>query len=825
MVGLVSLTALLGLIDVGPGLGQRGWTAGLLYGAVVTLLLVRSLHRHGMTRLGPATSVTLARAVLVGGATALVTDAVHPSTAAVATVVGLSATTLALDAVDGLVARRTGTVTHVGARFDMEVDAFLIVVLSVEVSRALGPWVLLIGGARYAFWLAGWALPWLRGPLPARHWRKVVAAVQGVVLTVLASGVVPSPIADLLATAALALLAESFGRDVLILWRARRTHRGGPPRGGGPEESGPEESGSGESGEPPSAVATTRARARSWRAAPAVVVVWLVLVVPSDPGSLTPWAVAHLPGDGLVLVAVGALVGGLAGRVLWGVAGAVLGAALLVKLLDVGFGLALHLPFDPVTDLGYAASTADLVTASVGRPVALVVAVGVVLVLLAVLLVVVTSTARLGRLLREHDDGSARVATALAAGWLACAAFVVPAGPDGPVASTDTVGLTVRHAQQLVDRVRDEKRFSAALTSDPMAGRADSGLLSHLRGKDVLVVFVESYGRVALEDPQVASTVGGVLDRGTARLQRAGFSARSAYVESPTFGGVSWLAHSTLQSGLWVDSQSRYDRLVASDHTTLSALFRRAGWRTACVVPANHDEWAAGRTLYRCDTIYDADHVGYVGPRFGYGPVPDQYALAAVARNELGPRPRTPVMAEIDLVSSHVPWTPLPRIVPWHELGDGSVYADMPSESAPRDVVWRDADGVRRAYAESIAYSWNSLLTFLEHTRDDDLVLLVLGDHQPSTPVTSSSDGHEVPVSVIARDPAVVDRVGAWGWESGLRPRDDAPVWRMDALRGRFVDTFSAPRARARSASGSEPVDGGPTVGSAPTEPWTRVTP
>ena len=125
----------------------------------------------------------------------------------------LTVVALALDWVDGWVARRNGT-TSLGARFDGEVDAFLILVLSVYVARSAGAWVLAIGAARYAFLAAGWLLPWLREPLPPRYWRKVVAVTQGVVLTIAAADVLPLALTQAALLVALGLLAESFGRDV-----------------------------------------------------------------------------------------------------------------------------------------------------------------------------------------------------------------------------------------------------------------------------------------------------------------------------------------------------------------------------------------------------------------------------------------------------------------------------------------------------------------------------------------------------------------------------------------------------------------------------------
>ena len=153
------------------------------------------------------------------------------------------------------------------------------------------------------------------------------------------------------------------------------------------------------------------------------------------------------------------------------------------------------------------------------------------------------------------------------------------------------------------------------------------------------MVFVESYGRVALDDPGLSPGVVAALDDGTRRLGRAGYRARSAWLTSPTFGAISWLAHSTLQSGLWVDSQQRYDHLVTTDRETLSSLFGRAGWRTVASVPANDRDWPQG-AFYGFDHVYDSRNVGYRGPRFGYPTMPDQFTLEAFQQAELAPRDR-----------------------------------------------------------------------------------------------------------------------------------------------------------------------------------------
>ncbi|MFJ8487989.1 CDP-alcohol phosphatidyltransferase family protein [Streptomyces sp. NPDC094038] len=212
---------LLALLGTAIGMGPAGWLTGLAFAIATWAVLSRALHRTRPRSFGPANRVTLGRAILVGGVTALVADSFE-SSPPVTLLVGLTAVALILDGVDGKVARKTGTSTALGARFDMEVDAFLILVLSVYVSTQLGPWVLLIGGMRYAFVAAAKAAPWLNAPLPHSMARKTVAAMQGICLLLAGADLLPSLANLAVVLLALGSLVWSFGRDVLWLWRNAR---------------------------------------------------------------------------------------------------------------------------------------------------------------------------------------------------------------------------------------------------------------------------------------------------------------------------------------------------------------------------------------------------------------------------------------------------------------------------------------------------------------------------------------------------------------------------------------------------------------------------
>lgn len=201
------------------GVSAAGWVVGLACFAVLYASVLRGLSVYAH-KPGPADLVTLFRATLACAVAGLAVDALVADPDRVL-LVSLAAASLVLDAVDGPVARLTGTISAFGGKFDGEADAFLMLVLSVYVAASAGLWVLAIGGMRYAFWLAGVFLPWMRARLPYRYWRKVVTAAAGITLAVAAAGIVPAWLSGGALLLVLAVLAESFARDVLWLHRRR----------------------------------------------------------------------------------------------------------------------------------------------------------------------------------------------------------------------------------------------------------------------------------------------------------------------------------------------------------------------------------------------------------------------------------------------------------------------------------------------------------------------------------------------------------------------------------------------------------------------------
>jgi phosphatidylglycerophosphate synthase len=753
----VAVPALLAVLTVVARMTAIGWAVGLFSGAAITALLVSARRRAGRIAMRPADWITLSRAYLVGGVAAFVVQALVgvPSTAALVVV---SALALALDAVDGAVARRTGTASSLGARFDGEVDAYLIALLSVRLGMDYGWWVVAAGAARYAFLVAGRMMPLFARPLPFRYWRKVVTAATGIVFTTAIAAVLPRPVGVTATVIVLALLAESFGRDVLWLYRHG-----------------------------------VRSAVRRPIGAAATVASWMLIVLalnlPSRPELLTASAWAAIPVEGIVVGLLAVVLPVRGRRVVGVVAGAALAVLTLEKMLSIGFLSEIGRPFNPLQDWGAIGSAAGVVKASLGPAANTVL--GLVLIGAAALAyLIIVAAVRVMAASARHRTASARTLGAVAVVWLVAAATGVHAAASTPVASGATSAFAAGQTRLVWDTARDRARFADDLAApDPASAQPAADLVGGLRGKDVLVIFVESYGQVAVQGSSFSPAIDAELARDTAELHGAGFTARSAFLDSPTFGGVSWLAHSTLQSGLWVDSSQRYAQLTASHRTTLASAFAAAGWRTVSDIPSDDQPWAAGTSFYRYHKLYDRTNVGYHGPTFSYGAMPDQYTLAAFQRLEMQPG-HAPVMAEIDLVSSHTPWTPLPAMVPWSAVGDGSIFDPMPARGLSPEVAWRDPDTVRRLYGESIRYSLRAVTSWIGQLHDDNLVVVLLGDHQPAPIVAGYGANHLVPVSVIAADAGVIDAMACWNWQPGLLPTPSAPARSMDAFRDAFFATF-----------------------------------
>ena len=522
LTGLIAQVLLLAALAGTVGLSAGGWVVGLTCGVMMNAALARGLSRYRSDGLGAANWVTLARASLAVGVAALVADSfAHP--APVTLLVSITALALALDFVDGRVARQTSTTATLGAQFDGEVDAFLILVLSVYVARSVGVWVLAIGEARYAFLLAGWALPWMREPLPPRYWRKFVAATQGIVLTVAAANIMPPVVTKGALVVALVLLAESFGRDVQWLRGNRyRAH----PRIVTPS--------SGDKADPPASHGRVRKGVVLGLTILGALLVWVALVAPYEPKDLTLNAFFRIPLELLVLIAVAAFLPRTPRRILAVTCGLVLAAVIVLKVINYEMFTLYDRPYDPLGDTSQLGNGIETLRSIVGGAETKLIEVGAVAGTIALIVVLTLAILRLTRVAAEHRRWALRTVTGLGAVWALCWVFGAQLISHTPIASTLSASMVVKEVNAIRADIHDRSVFAAEIKYDPMGHIPTNRLLTALRGKDVLLVFVEAYGQQAVQGDSFSPEVDAALAEGNMRLKSAGFSSRSGFLTSAT---------------------------------------------------------------------------------------------------------------------------------------------------------------------------------------------------------------------------------------------------------------------------------------------------
>ncbi|MEV6303935.1 sulfatase [Actinoplanes sp. NPDC051861] len=526
----------------------------------------------------------------------------------------------------------------------------------------------------------------------------------------------------------------------------------------------------------------------------AAVLVFLALIVPDQifrlpPGNSVSTALLRVPVEALVAGVILLLLPRRARTPFAAALGVLLGLLTVVKLVDIGFFAVLARRFDPVLDWALFDDGFNFMTDSLGRASAIGIAIGAVA--LAALLVAGMTWAvlRLSGILTAHRVGAWRGLGAVGAAWVGLFAMSFQLIGGIPVASHTAADLAAHTALALPNDLADRKRFAEEIAVDAYRDRPGDQLLTALKDKDVIVSFVESYGRDAVENPAFNAPVVASLAQNSEKLAAAGFASRSGWLTSSTAGGGSWLAHATFLSGLWIDNEQRYRSLVATDRLTLTRAFGHSGHRTVGVEPGITFAWPEGK-FYGYDHIYDAHTLGYNGPAFSWSTMPDQYVMSAFQKLEYAKKDRGRLLAEITLTSSHTPWAPVPTMLDWDRVGDGSVYGPMEAAADSPQTVWKDNDRIKSEYARSIAYSIDSLLSYMAKYGRDDLVMVFLGDHQPAPVVVGQNATHDVPITIVAKDPKVLDRIASWGWTDGLKPAPDAPNWRMDTFRDRFLAAY-----------------------------------
>jgi len=322
--------------------------------------------------------------------------------------------------------------------------------------------------------------------------------------------------------------------------------------------------------------------------------------------------------------------------------------------------------------------------------------------------------------------------------------------------------------------------------------------LARLAGADVLLIFLESYGAVAYDRPAFNAALAASRERLADAARRTQRGAVSAYLESPTFGGSSWLAHSSLLTGVEVREPQSYHRLLTRECDTLPDRFARQGYRTLGLMPGLRYAWPEG-DFYGFQHILGESILDYRGPEFGWWRIPDQYAIARLDQLEISVAQRPPLFVFYPTISSHMPFRPTPPYqADWDRMLTQQPFeAGTLEVSLTRPPDWTD---LGPAYTDALNYAFTWLAGYLEKHADSDLVIIVLGDHQPPASVSGASAPWEVPVHVITQRTDILESLQSAGLQPGLEPGRPT-LGPMHELSAALLTVFDSGETSPRSAS------------------------
>lgn len=537
-----------------------------------------------------------------------------------------------------------------------------------------------------------------------------------------------------------------------------------------------------------------------WRVSGALVatcLLYLTLVIPNHPAALTPSLLLVFPLELPVILLLLAMLPARSGSATLARVAIVvcLVTLTILKLADFATFSTYNRGFNPLVDLHLIPAAWNLGSGTVGT----LFAGGVVLAVLgaAALLIWLLWWAT-GRIAVIEVPASLKVAgvgVVIASGAVAVAEigdamrrWSLPFDMPG---AAFTARVAVERTNMIHETFTRLQDFRSVADADPFAGRTP--LLNLIGTEDVLVTYLESYGASSLTNPRYAPTHLATLARIQSELEERGLAMLSGWLEAPIIGGQSWLSHATLATGLWIPDQRTYGAALISGRRSLFHLAQENGFETVAVMPAITMDWPEADFM-GFDRILAARDLGYAGLPFNWVTMPDQFTLSALERLVLSGEPgldRAPVFAQVALISSHAPWTPVPDLIAWEDVGDGRIFDAVAQSGDPPEVVWRDRERVRDQFRQAIDYSLRTVGDYALRHAENPPLLIVLGDHQPALFV-SEDEGLAVPIHVIGSND-LVDRLADWGWRSGLIPDPDTPPIPMDAFRNRFLTAFSDP--------------------------------
>jgi hypothetical protein len=353
---------------------------------------------------------------------------------------------------------------------------------------------------------------------------------------------------------------------------------------------------------------------------------------------------------------------------------------------------------------------------------------------------------------------------------------------------SERITREVRMAEKLPQDRRNIKRQIRAVSE--RIGKDNGPFLDKLHGANVLFIFVESYGRTVFSNRTYSDVLVPRYEAMAKNLEAEGFHVVSDFVTSPTYGGFSWFAHATLNSGVKVISHLHSQLLDELRPRGFAEYFRDAGYQPILVQPGTTRPWPGMDDYYGFRQHYFSWEFGYRGPRYGWPTMADQFVLYHIQKAELEHATK-PLFVQFALVSSHAPFSDQPRYIEdWESIGDGSILHH--SGHNRFKVTWGLSGDVANAYTAAVTYDMKVIEGFLTHYIHDDSLVIFVGDHQPHQLVTGPDNlTWSVPIHIASRNPELVAPFLRRGYIPGMVPTQPLPHVGMERFMEEFLADFS----------------------------------
>lgn len=289
-----------------------------------------------------------------------------------------------------------------------------------------------------------------------------------------------------------------------------------------------------------------------------------------------------------------------------------------------------------------------------------------------------------------------------------------------------------------------------------------------LGGRDVHIIFLESFGAVLYDHPQVQPATEPARVALRDALAASGRHVVSGFFRSPTIGGASDLAHLSLLSGVDLSDARRHDLLLTTGRPTLLHLFRQAGYEAFGLYHAVSWPWPE-HVHYGFDHFVDGPALRYEGPPITFWKIPDQIALARFTQAFPRSADSPPRVLFFPTITSHFPFTPVPPYQPdWQRALTAEPFdAEELQAALAQPVDWFD---MRTPYVASVNYVYRWLAGYFALPEPRETVYVLVGDHQPTANITGEGVPWDVPVHIVSRDPVLLERFKAQGFSDGLWP-------------------------------------------------------